>query len=796
MGFLKNIQLSTKFFIMLLIPLLGLIIFGVQGVMDRQEMANRMTSMGELSGLGVRISALLHETQKERGMTAGFLGSKGKKFRSELPKQRGETNKRGGILKEYLETFDARSFGQELSSPLADALSRLEGLDDIRRKVDGLNIAGKEAIGYYTKMNATFLDTVGNLSKLAGNVEMAALSNGYVNFLLGKERAGIERAVLTNTFARDSFGPGMFHKFGVLVTEQNTFFRVFRSQASPSQIAFFNEKLSAPPVAEVQRMRDIAFSKGTASEKGDLLNTLFRHIGYGGMIHDFKNLVLRMDPMYLERAKDNHQQAMAVLDRFEKIATSEEKSQLAVVRSTLDKYRAGLDVVMGSSGGDQGDVTTRDKAVKVNDGPALKALEALSMANLSSSMGVEPAYWFKTITAKINLLKEIEDRLSTDLDARSTELKSTANQAFWATLIFTVVVVLMASLLGILFARQILAQVGCEPAEVMAIANRVAQGDLTMSFEERCDPRGIYGSIKNMVENLSRTVRTLNIVAEEVVSGSSTVSTGSQRVSEGATEQAASVEETSAAMEQMTSNIAQNTENAQTTESMAEVASKDAASGGSAVSQAVGAMREIAEKISIIEEIARQTNLLALNAAIEAARAGEHGKGFAVVAAEVRKLAERSQTAAGEITGLSTSSVAVVEEAGGILAKLVPDIQKTAGLVQEISASSLEQQSGSQQVNQAIQQLDQVIQQNASTSEELSATADELAGQAEKLVTSLAFFKLSDKRGAAMPAQTRKNRATPRIASGGARPKALPQPASRGGQGAQIDMGDDAFEKF
>jgi methyl-accepting chemotaxis protein len=195
-------------------------------------------------------------------------------------------------------------------------------------------------------------------------------------------------------------------------------------------------------------------------------------------------------------------------------------------------------------------------------------------------------------------------------------------------------------------------------------------------------------------------------------------------------------------MEEMASSIQQNADNAKQTDKIASKAAQDTKSGGEAVVQTVAAMKEIAEKINIIEEIARKTDLLALNAAVEAARAGEHGKGFAVVASEVRKLAERSQTAAAEISRLTTDGVEVAESAGELLAKLVPDIRKTAELVQEISAASAEQNTGASQINKAIQQLDQVIQQNASASEEMASTAEELSSQAEVLQSTVSFFKV------------------------------------------------------
>jgi len=274
------------------------------------------------------------------------------------------------------------------------------------------------------------------------------------------------------------------------------------------------------------------------------------------------------------------------------------------------------------------------------------------------------------------------------------------------------------------------------------IAGRLAEGDLTVSVTTRSDKDVLLLSIAEMVDRLREVVGEVQSGAENVASGSEEMSASAQSLSQGATEQASAVEESSSAMEEMTSSISQNADNASQTESIAVKAAGDARESGQAVTQAVTAMKEIAGKISIIEEIARQTDLLALNAAVEAARAGEHGRGFAVVASEVRKLAERSQSAASEITELSRSSTSVAARAGDLLGKLVPDIQKTADLVQEINAASQEQATGAKQVNKALQQLDQVIQQNASAAEELASTSEELSAQAEQLQASVGFFHL------------------------------------------------------
>jgi len=274
------------------------------------------------------------------------------------------------------------------------------------------------------------------------------------------------------------------------------------------------------------------------------------------------------------------------------------------------------------------------------------------------------------------------------------------------------------------------------------IANQISNGDLTVSPKPLSEKDTLGIALEQMVERLRGVVADAIAAAENVSSGSQELSASSEQVSQGATEQAASAEEASASMEEMAANIKQNADNAAQTEKIARQSAKDAENSGDAVNRAVAAMRTIAEKIGIVQEIARQTDLLALNAAVEAARAGEHGKGFAVVASEVRKLAERSQSAAAEISAMSGDTVKAAQEAGDMLGRLVPDIRKTAELVSEISAACREQDIGAAQINEAIQQLDKVTQQNAGASEEMSATSEELATQAEELQASIAFFKV------------------------------------------------------
>ena len=275
------------------------------------------------------------------------------------------------------------------------------------------------------------------------------------------------------------------------------------------------------------------------------------------------------------------------------------------------------------------------------------------------------------------------------------------------------------------------------------LADEIAHGDLTQKVELASEKDGLGQAMQYMTSSLEQIITNVKLASENVGAGAMQVSSSSQQLSSGATEQAASAEEAASSVEEMAANIRQNTENAQRTEKIALQLAEKANEGGQAVNETVTAMQEIVEKIQIIEEIARQTNLLALNAAIEAARAGEQGKGFAVVAAEVRKLAERSQVAAGEISELSASSVSVAEQAGNLFHQIVPEIQETTGLIQEIAAASREQDTGSDQINNAIQQLDKIIQESASSAEEMAATAEELSSQSTQLSAMINYFKLS-----------------------------------------------------
>ncbi|MCD2449389.1 methyl-accepting chemotaxis protein [Methylicorpusculum oleiharenae] len=441
----------------------------------------------------------------------------------------------------------------------------------------------------------------------------------------------------------------------------------------------------------------------------------------------------------------------------------------------------------------------------VNSDEAIRLIDAARKATRDYQLSAQA--WIKNDDELKNILNDMADLGDDVINQAQTaeeagyaqltvarnqaeELVSEANKIIIGTII-------VALILGIMIAM-FLANLITVPITIgVKFAQSLSKGDLTAKLEVNGkDEIGLLAqALRDMRDQLSTVVEQVRSNSDTLSSASQQVSSTAQGMSQAATEQASSVEETTSAIEQLNASVQQNTENAHVTEQMATKSANDSREGGEAVNETVKAMKNIAKKIGLIEDIAYKTNLLSLNAAIEAASAGEHGKGFAVVAAEVRKLAESSRVTAEEINELATNSVAIAEKAGALIAAVVPNIVKTADLVQEINAASIEQSSGINQINDAMRQLDKATQQNAASSEELAATAEELNGQATQLQHAVAFFKL-DSSGAKSQGGARNNppyrqSRSPAKASYTNKPE-----VNNAAADTSLDFNDSDFERF
>jgi len=582
---MKTTKLSTHLALLLVVPLLGLAFFGLRSAHEKWVVYQEYAALEKNSAVLQQIGHTVHELQKERGRSSGFLNSKGRLFASELKQQRTAADAELAKLGTLLERFEAERFGATFGKKLSSAQAQLRDLADKRRGIDALEVEAPVSLAYFTQTIASLLDVVVAMSHLSKDADIAEGIQCYVNFLQAKENAGIERAVLSGVFAVDAFTPDTLHRFNRIAGIQETYLRVFDSFATPEQQRFMAEKVSGAVIDKVAELRAIA---------------------------------------------------------AEKAATGK--------------------------------------------------------------FGVAATVWFDAATARIDLMKQVEDRLAADYTARAEQILHTAWRQF---LVFAVIVVGLIA--GTVVASALF---------VRSISNRLRQ---------------IAGRLMDGASQLTEAANQMAAASEQEATGVS--------------QQAASLEETSASLEEITSMTKRNASAAGEAKTLSGE-TRAAADGGSAnmtaMSAAMAALKNssgnVAKIVKSIDEIAFQTNILALNAAVEAARAGAAGAGFSVVAEEVRALAQRSAEAAKETAAKidesvrnSDQGVAISQRIAEQFQEIVVKARKVDGLVGEIATASREQLQGIEQVNSAIVQIDGVSQSEAATAEQIAAQAEQLNAQATDL---------------------------------------------------------------
>jgi methyl-accepting chemotaxis protein len=774
-------SVKAKIMGLAILPLVIALGFMFNLVLDKFNVSQEMELQESLNEFVVSTGSMLHEIQKERGASGGFLGSKGKKFKSELSSQRSLTDSQRSKYSKFLAHFDASMYSSDLKNRVARLSSELSGLDQLRSQVSSQSISTGKSLKRYSVLNTSLLHAVAAGVNFGTNVAVSKYRTSYLNFIEGKERAGIERAIMTGTFGQDNFTHGAYTQFTTLVTTQDIYLDVYKSLAPEEELAAFKKYQTAPPVKETQRMRDIAIEKGVINSKGGLIAELNRQFGYGGAIHLFKNYVLRGQDKYIDRFNSRRDQLLTILDNLlvTPTITADEKKKLAVIRGTLGEYSAAI--LTAKKLFDEGYTAVAvDRKIKISDKAATSAIDYLIKSASPGNFGIDPSHWFKTITKKINLLKGLEDSIAEHIINLTKELHSGANTALISLLALAAALTAL-----VMFAVFYVVNGIASPLKAaVCFAEDISNGQLTGHVD--CTSKDEIGLLSNalnhMVVNLKEMVQDVDATTQQLSQAAGEMSEISSQTSAGVMQQQGDLQQVSTAMTEMSQTVAEVANNAERARSATHEANSEASDGrrivdattasiktlagevqgaGTVIKQLEEETANIGSVLDVIGGIAEQTNLLALNAAIEAARAGEQGRGFAVVADEVRTLASRTQKATLEIQKMTenlqqgaSEAVAAMEKGSETAEQSVDQASKACDSLESIAqafetvaemndliaVSSEQQLTVAQEIDKNILSINNVSGETASGASQTEAASDELSRLAGNLQQTLSKF--------------------------------------------------------
>ena len=728
---LSKLSIKQKLILIMLIPLIVVILLDAKLAMDSFSASRNLKALDNVVELSTKIGALVHETQKERGMTAGYLGSKGEKFKAELPNQRVLTDEKLSEFKTFLSTFDKNFYSQDFIENLDSGIKKLEELSNIRNSVNSFSINAPVAIGYYTETNKLLLNVIGTVVKLSTNSEVSQELVSYMNFLLSKERAGLERAVGTNTFAKNAFDLELKTKFYTLVAEQTAYLDSFMKVSPKEAVDFYNKTMQDNSVEEVEKMRKIALYSGKESDFNVDANYWFKtitdKINLLKKVEDYlsENLVSTIRNE-LSEAQTN-MMIFGLLSAFGIALTMILARTIAfTILIDVDSVKRGVENFFAFINFEKDDI----ELIKVDSNDELGMMSKIINKNIEETKAniqrdrdlIADTIRVANLINKGHLNAKIENGSN---NPSLNELKNIINQ--------------------------MLETLNTNISNILKVLTSYSKLDFR--------PKLVQNNLEGIIKELEKDVNILGEVITEtlienkksglILSQNATIlSENMNKIATAANSQAASLEETAASLEEITSNI---TNNNQTTIKMANYGNKVKESitlGQQLANKTVLSMEEIntqttaiSEAITVIDQIAFQTNILSLNAAVEAATAGEAGKGFAVVAGEVRTLASRSAEAAKQIKTLVENAHKKTQEGKDIASDMIEgfselnkNISTTLDLINNVTVASKEQSTGMVQINDAVNNLDQITQLNAQSASEANQIAQQTLDISKKII--------------------------------------------------------------